>query len=398
MNREDFPMLDSDIIYLDNAATTFKPNIVINKMVEYYSNYCANAHRGDYDISYKVDIEYEESRKVLKEFINAKDNEEIIFTSGATESLNTIVEGFFKNFLEPEDEILLTESEHASNVLPWFKLAREIGCKIKYIPLDESYHVTIENVRKSITSNTKVISIAQITNVIGDLRPIKEITSLAHENDIFVVVDAAQSLPHIKVDVEYLNIDFLAASAHKMCGPTGVGLLYGKLNLLEELTPYKSGGGMNESFDNQASVILKDLPFRLEAGTPNIAGVIGYKEAIKYISNIGIDNVTQREMDLRKYLINKLIKLPHIDIINLEADSAIVTFNVNGYTPTDIACYLNTYNIALRSGNHCAKNLKNATKVNYTLRASLYFYNTEYEIDALVELLEDKEKIDSEIE
>ena len=225
MNREDFPMLKDDLIYFDNGATSLKPKCVIEKMVDYYENYSANAHRGDYDISLKVDMEYEETRDLVKDFINARYKEEIIFTSGTTQSLNYVVQGFFENILEPSDEILITTSEHASNVLPWFRCENKIGSKVKFIDLDANYHVTIENVKKAITPNTKIIALAQVTNVIGDLRPIKEICKLAHENNIFVVVDAAQSAPHIKIDVQDLDCDFLVFSAHKMLGPTGVGVL-----------------------------------------------------------------------------------------------------------------------------------------------------------------------------
>ena len=235
MYREDFPMLKQDIIYFDNGATSLKPQCVINKMTEYYENYSANAHRGDYDISFKVDVEYENAREEVKNFINAKSKEEVVFTSGTTDSLNMIASGFFGNLLDAGDEILITTSEHASNVLPWFRLSKDIGCVVNFIPLDESLHVTIDNVRKSITSNTKVIALAGITNVVGDIRPIKEITKLAHEHNIFVVVDGAQMVPHLKTDVQDLDIDFLAFSGHKMLGPTGVGVLYGKKELLEEL-------------------------------------------------------------------------------------------------------------------------------------------------------------------
>lgn len=397
MNREDFPMLKKDIIYFDNGATSLKPFCVIKKMDDYYENYSANAHRGDYDISYKVDIEYENVRNLLQEFINAKYREEIIFTSGATESLNIIATGFFKQILEPGDEILITTSEHASNVLPWFRLANTIGCVIKYIELDEDYHVSVDSVKNAITSRTKVISLAQITNVIGDKRPIKEITKLAHENDIFVVVDGAQSMPHIKVDVTDLDVDFFVSSAHKMCGPTGVGLLYGKKELLENIDPVNLGGGMNESFDNEHSVYLKELPTRLEAGTPNIAGVIGFGEAIRYLKEIGMEKIELRELNLRKYLIDKLIKIPYIDIVNLESLSGIVTFNVDGIFSQDVAYFLNKYNICVRAGNHCAKMLKKSTHVTNTLRISLYFYNTESEIDTLIGLLSDKEKIIKEM-
>ena len=395
--REDFPMLNKDIIYFDNSATSLKPKKVIDKMVDYYENYGANAHRGDYDISYKVDIEYENARDEIVEFINAKSKEEVIFTSGATESLNIIAQGFFANIVEAGDEILITTSEHASNVLPWFRLANDYGCVINFIPLDENLHVTMENVKKSITPKTKIIALAQITNVVGDVRPIKEIAKLAHENNIFLVVDGAQSAAHMKVDMQDLDVDFFAFSAHKMLGPTGVGVLYGKKELLENLEPINLGGGMNESFDNPKEIYLKDLPTRLEAGTPNIAGVIGFGEAVKYLKNVGMEQISERERHLREYLVEKLVRIPHIDIINLEADSGIVTFNVDGIFSQDVAYYLNKYNVCVRAGNHCAKILKTSTGVTNSIRVSLSFYNTESEIDEFVELLKNKEKIMEEM-
>lgn len=397
MYRDDFPMLNKDIIYFDNGATSLKPKCVIDKIKDYYENYSANAHRGDYDISFKVDQEYENAREEVMNFINAKKKEEIVFTSGTTDSLNMIAFGFFQKYLEPSDEVLITTSEHASNVLPWFRLSKLIGCKVNFIPLDEDYHVTLDNVKKSITPNTKVISIAGVTNVIGDVRPIKEITRLAHERDIFVVVDGAQSVPHIKTDVQDLDIDFLAFSGHKMLGPTGVGVLYGKYEFLNDLEPVRVGGGMNESFDTVDSVYYKEIPTRLEAGTPNIAGVIGLGEAIKYIKKVGIDKIHEREIYLRNYLIEKLLPMEHIDIINLEADSGIVAFNVEGIFSQDVAYYLNKYNICVRAGNHCAKILKNAIGATNSLRVSLYFYNTETEIDEFVELLKNKQKIEDEM-
>ena len=397
MNREDFPILNEDIVYFDNSATSLKPKCVIDKMVDYYTHYPANAHRGDYDLSYKVDQEYEETRELVKDFIHAKGLEEIIFTSGSTESLNMIVNGFFKELLEAGDEILLTTSEHASNVLPWFSLAKENHLQISYIPLDSNYYVTIDNVKKAITPNTRVISIAGITNVIGDIRPIKEICKLAHEQNIFVIVDGAQMVPHIPVDVQDLDVDFLAFSAHKMCGPTGVGVLYGKKELLEHMKPLILGGGMNESFDNPDEVYLKDLPARLEAGTRNIAGVIGFGETIKYLNKIGMETIHKHELDLRKYLVDKLLSIKHIDIINMESDSGIVTFNAVNIFSQDVAYYLNKYNICVRAGNHCAKILKSSVGVNSTVRVSLYFYNTYEEIDNLVELLSDYDKIVKEM-
>lgn len=393
MNREDFPLLNNDIIYLDNSATSLKPKSVIEAISDYYNNYSANAHRGDYDLSFKVDQAYENTRELVRDFINAKYLEEIVFTSGATEGLNMIVNGFFANLLEEGDEVLLTTSEHASNVLPWFRLVNKLGIKINYISLDDNYYVTIDNVKKAITSNTKVISLAGITNVIGDARPIKEITKLAHDNNIFVVVDGAQMIPHEKVDVTDLDIDFLAFSGHKMCGPTGTGVLYGKKELLEHLEPINLGGGMNESFDNPEEIYLKSLPTRLEAGTQNIAGVIGLGAAVKYLESIGMDKIKEQEHFLRKYLIDRLIPLKHIDIINIESDSGIVTFNVNKIFSQDVAYYLNKYNVCVRAGNHCAKNLKSSVGVTNTVRVSLYFYNTTEEIDNLVELLSNYDKI-----
>ncbi|CDF12249.1 cysteine desulfurase [Mycoplasma sp. CAG:776] len=397
MNREDFPLLKEDIIYFDNSATSLKPKCVIDKITDYYTNYPANAHRGDYDLSYKVDQEYEETRNLVKEFINAEYLEEIIFTNGTTDSLNMIVDGFFANLFEANDEVLLTTSEHASNILPWFRLVKKNNIEINYIPLDSNYYLTIDNLKKVITPKTKVISIAGITNVIGDIRPIKEICKLAHENNIFVVLDAAQMAPHMKIDVKDLDVDFLAFSAHKMCGPTGVGILYGKKELLEHLEPTVLGGGMNESFDNPEEIYLKELPTRLEAGTRNIAGVIGLGEAIRYLNKIGMDNIHKYELSLRKYLVDKLLPLKHIDIINIESDSGIVTFNVSNIFSQDVAYYLNKYNICVRAGNHCAKILKSSVGVNNTVRISLYFYNTYEEIDDLVELLSNYDKIVKEM-
>lgn len=397
MNREDFPMINTGYIYLDNGATTWKPKQVIDSINSYYTKFTANAHRGDYDISLKVDNEYENARDIIKEFINAKTRQEIVFTSGTTDSMNIIVDGFFKKVLEPTDEIIITESEHASNILPWFRLSKEIGSPVKFCPLDDNHYVTLSNLKKTITPNTKVISLAGITNVIGDLRPIKEICELAHSLDIFVVVDGAQSVPHIKTDVQDLDCDFLAFSGHKMCGPTGIGVLYGKYELLDFIEPHNLGGGMNESFDTVNDVYLKPLPTRLEAGTPNIEGAIGLGSAAEYLKNIGFDKITEHEQSLRKHLVNKLKQIPHIIIYNEESDSGVVAFNVEGIFAQDVAVYLNKYNICVRAGNHCAKILKNEIDVKNTVRVSIYLYNTKEEINALASLLEDKNKILNEM-
>ena len=388
--REDFPMLKKDIIYFDNGATTLKPNILIDSLKDYYENYSANAHRGDYDISLKVDEMYENTRKIVKSFINAKKESEIIFTSGATDSLNKIIFGYFKNILKENDEILLTKAEHASNILPWFELKDELKLNINYIPLNEEYEVTLENIKKSITKNTKVISIAHISNVVGDIRPIKEIIEYAHQNNILVIIDGAQSVPHIKVDVQDLDIDFLAFSAHKMCGPTGVGILYGKEELLNNIKPLIYGGGMNASFDYDGIRKYKELPYLLEAGTPNIADVIAFGKVVEYIENIGMENIEKKEQELKKYAIEKLEQNENLIIYNKNSKSGIITLNYKEVFAQDLAIYLNKYNICVRAGNHCAKILKDELKVKNTCRISMYFYNTKEEIDKLVNVLNNK--------
>lgn len=398
MNREDFPMLNkNEVIYFDNGATTLKPQPVIDAVVDYYTNYTANAHRGDYKNSLKVDDTYEGVRKKVQEFINAKETSEIAFTSGTTDSMNLIAFGYFKNILQKDDEVLITESEHASNILPWFILAKEIGIKVKYIPLSKKNEVIIENIEKAITPKTKVISLAQITNVIGDIRPIQEISSIAHKKNIYVVVDAAQSIAHTKVDVQKLDIDFLAFSAHKIYGPTGVGVIYGKFNFLDKLIPRNYGGGMNATFTTDGYLELREIPVRLEAGTPNIAGVIGLGAAIDYVNNIGIDNIKEYEHMLKRYLVSKLKQLDFIEIYNEFNSGSIVAFNIKNVFSQDTAVYLDKYNICVRAGNHCAKILNNVFNVNNTCRISLSFYNTKEEIDKLIEVLKNSGNIWNEI-
>lgn len=386
MNREDFPLLEQNIVYFDNAATTLKPRILSETISDYYNNYSANTHRGDYDISIKVDKKYEETRTLVKEFINARSNKEIIFTSGTTDSLNKIVFGYFKYYLKENDEVILTKSEHASNLLPWFELADELKLNIKYIELD-NLKVNLDNLKSIITPNTKVISLALITNVIGDLRPIKDIIKLAHLNNILVVGDGAQYVAHKSTDVLDLDIDFLAFSAHKLYGPTGVGVLYGKEELLNNMKPVSFGGGMNASFESNKTRIYDDLPLLLEAGTPNIAGVIGFGSVIKYLNNIGMDKIEEYELNLKDYALSKLSEIKDIKIINKNTDSSIITFNLSDIFAQDLAIYLNKYNICVRAGNHCAKILKEVISVKNTVRISLSFYNTKEEIDYLIKVL-----------
>ncbi len=387
MNREDFLMLNNNIIYFDSGATSLKPYILSEAISDYYNNYSANSHRGDYDISLKVDTMFENTRELVRKFINAKDSKQIVFTNNTTDSLNKIILGYFKNYLKENDEVLITKSEHASNVLPWFELSEQIGIKINYIPLDSNFKVTLDNVKKSVTPNTKVISIAHITNVIGDVRPIKEIIEYAHKNGIKVIIDGAQSAPHTNIDVTRLDMDFLAFSAHKMCGPTGVGVLYVKEEYLDKIKPIIVGGGMNASFEYNGKKIYNNMPHLLEAGTPNIAGVIGFGATINYLNKIGINKIENYVSELRKYAIKKLKEVPNIIIYNEDASGSIITFNMKDIFPQDLAIYLNKYNICIRAGNHCAKILKEEIGTKNTCRISLYFYNTKEEIDRLAQVL-----------
>lgn len=392
MNREDFPMLEHDYIYFDNGATTFKPKCVIDEISNYYLNLSANAHRGDYDLSRKVDELYENTRDMVKDFINAKRREEIIFTKGTTESMNMVVFGFMENYLKPGDEVLITKTEHASNVLPWFTLEQKLGIKVKFISLVD-YEVTIDKVREAITSNTKVISLAWVTNTIGDVRDIKSITKLAHENNILVVCDGAQGVPHMKTDVQDLDIDFLAFSAHKMLGPTGVGVLYGKYEYLNHMLPINYGGGMNSFFESDKSLEYKELPLRLEAGTMNISGILGFRKAIEYLNEIGMDNICKHEQDLRRYLVSELEKIGNVTIYNKNTQSGIVLFNINNVFSEDTSQYLNHYHICVRAGNHCAKMVKDEIGIKNTCRISLYLYNSKAEIDKFIEVMKGNKDI-----
>lgn len=393
MNRDDFKILKEDFIFFDNCATTLKPNIVVDETVKYYTEYTSNAHRGDYDNSIKVDTLYEETRTKVRKLINAESDSEIVFTSGATESLNLVVFGFMKYNLKKGDEVLLTKAEHASNVLPWLELANEKGIKIKYIPLDKDHKLDYDELVKMISPKTKVISIAHVTNTIGDIRPVEKIGKLCKDNNIYFVVDGAQSIPHFKVDVLKNNIDFLAFSAHKMLGPTGVGVLYGKYDLLNETRPINFGGGMNNIFESTGEVEYKSIPTRFEAGTPNIAGVIGFNRAIDYINSIGYDAIERQEKELRKYLIDNLKKIDNVILYNENSDTGIVLFNLKDIFPQDTSVYLNTYHVCVRAGNHCAKILKDELGIRNTCRISLYFYNTKEEIDVLIEALKKSKNI-----
>ena len=392
MHREDFTMLENDIVYFDNGATTLKPKCVIDSMVKYYSEYTSNIHRGDYDAAIKTNKLYDDTRNVVSRFINS-DSDEVIFTSGTTMSINMVVFGYMEKVLNEGDEVLLTKSEHASNVLPWIKLSEKKGIVIKYMELDNNYALTVESVRKGITDKTKVISIAHVTNVIGDVRDIESIGKICKEKDIYFCVDGAQSVPHMKVDFKNSNIDFLSFSGHKMCGPTGVGCLIVKKKYLNSMEPLCYGGGMNNFFEGDNSYELKKGVTKFEAGTPPIAEVIGLREAILYLDKIGIENIHKHEVELKKYLVSKLKNISNIKLYNETSNSGILAFNIDGVFAQDSSIYLNNYNIYVRAGNHCTKMLKDEIGIKNTVRVSMYLYNNKNDIDRLVEVLEKSDDI-----
>ncbi len=390
--RKDFPMLidkngkENNVIYFDNAATTFKPQSVIDSVLRYYTEASVNIHRGDYDLSYQVSNEYENARETIATFINAQANE-IVFTSGASASLNLVAYGWGRKYLKPGDIVLSTEAEHASNILPWFKTVEETKAVLEFIPLTKSGELTVENFKKVMNEKVKVVTLASITNVLGYIAPIKEIIEIAHEYGAIVVVDGAQSVPHIPTDVKDWDVDFLAFSAHKMVGPTGVGALYGKYELLEQTDPFILGGGSNARFDICGNILLKNPPYKFEAGTPAIEAVLGFESAVKYLMNIGMENIQSYEHTLRTYVIEELKKMDHIELYNPNTDTGIITFNVKGIFAQDAASYINANHIAVRAGNHCAKILMDLLQTSETIRASFYFYNTKEEVDEFLRVV-----------
>lgn len=384
--RQDFPMFKNnpDLIYFDSAATSLKPQCVIDAVVDFYTKHTSNVHRGDYKIAEINDRLYDGTRQQVARLIHC-DPSEVVYTHNVSQSMNQIAFGLAKH-IKPTDTVLLTLAEHASNVLPWFTLQKQIGFKIEYIPTDQQANISVEDFKKVMHEGVKVVAFAQVTNVLGSLQPVKEITQIAHAYGAIVVVDGAQSVPHMPVDVKDLDIDFFGFSAHKMLGPSGVGILYGKKALLDQMQPMLYGGDMNARFNKEGDVILKDTPVKFEAGTPNIEGIIGTGKAIEYLLNIGMENIHAYEKDLRAYAIEKLKKLDNIEILNLDNVNGPIDFNVKGVFAQDAAGYLASKNIAVRSGNHCAKILHNIIGTDQSIRASFYFYNTKEEVDRFVEV------------
>lgn len=398
--RKDFPMLQNKtmqnhpLVFLDNASTTFKPYKVIEYTDRYYKDMTSNSHRGDYDLCYFMDEEVRKTRQAIARFINCDENE-VVFTSGTSMSINMIAWGYGFKFLKKDDEIIISEAEHASNVLPWFKISELTGAKIVYVPLTEDGRITPSNLRKVISNKTKVVALAHVGNVLAYTLPVKEITKIAHEFGAIVALDGAQSVPHMKIDFKDLDVDFISFSAHKMLGPTGIGCLVGKYEILEKIDPLLSGGGMNAKFHMCGDVSYLNPPFKFEAGTDNLAGIMGFRAAIEYLEEIGMDNIVEYEHQLRKYAIEQLEKLDNIIIYNKDAEGGIITFNVKGVFAQDEATLLNSYGIAVRSGEHCAKILIDFLKTPATVRASFYLYTTKEDIDAFVKALKEGDFLDA---
>ncbi|MBE6136141.1 MAG: aminotransferase class V-fold PLP-dependent enzyme [Erysipelotrichaceae bacterium] len=390
--RKQFPMLNGKkmqnkpLVFLDNASTTFKPQSVIDAVSGYYTDHNSNSHRGDYDLAYDMDQTVINARKVIAEFVNCEPNE-VVFTSGATMALNMAAFCFASQVLKSGDEILLEEDGHASNILPWYEISRRTGAVIKFVPLDEKGKVCTENVRKSLTNKTKIVSLAAATNVFGYSIDVETIAKLVHEVGAYFVVDGAQSVPHIKTDFKKWGIDFLAFSAHKMCGPTGIGCLIGKSELLAKMVPLLYGGGMNEMFYSDGSYSLLNPPSMLEAGTQNLAAVAGFVEAVKFIESLGIENIHKHDVELHNYAIEKLKQNDKVIIYNADAESGNIVFNIKDVFAQDESTLLNYHGIAVRSGNHCAKMLVNYIGLPYTCRASTYLYTTKEDIDRLIEAI-----------
>lgn len=401
--RKQFPMLNGvkmdghDLVYLDSGATALKPQCVIDKVTEYYTSYSTNAHRGDYALSHRTDSEYEKVRTIVQGFLNAKSDKEIVYTYGTTHGINMLANGL-KHQLKKGDVVLISELEHASDVLPWFRLADEIGIVIEYVPLTDDYQLTVENFKKAIHDKVKVVAFAHISNTLGFILDIKELTKIAHEHGAIMCVDGAQSVPHIAVDVQDLDIDFLTFSAHKLGGPTGIGVLYGKYDLLNALEPYNLGGGMNTRIECNTCYYLKNAPFKFEAGTPAIEATIGMGRAIEYLMELGMDNIHNQVVSIRKHAMDRINKeVKNITVYNPNSVSGPIIFNVKGLEGAqsqDVGSALASRGIAVRTGEHCAKLLVDVIETKGTVRAGLYFYNNIEDmdrfVDALVEITSDE--------
>ena len=388
--KKDFPLLENrDIAYLDSGATTQKPKEVIEAIKKYYENSNANPHRGAYSLSIEATEQYENTRTKIAKFINARHREEIIFSKNATESLNLIAYSYGMDNLKKDDEVVISIMEHHSNLVPWQKVTKATGSKLNYMYINENYEISDEEIESKITDKTKIVGITHVSNVLGTINNVKKIIKYAHKKGAIVIVDASQSIPHMKIDVQELDADFLVFSGHKMLAPLGIGVLYGKREILNNMTPFLMGGDMIEYVYEQETTFAP-LPNKFEAGTQNVEGVIGLGAAIDYIQKIGYDKIQEKENEIISYARQELSKLDYLTLYltpNAQNHSSVISFNIKGVHPHDVASILDSENVCVRSGNHCAQPLMRFLGIDSTCRASFYFYNTKEDVDKLVTAL-----------
>ena len=389
--KKDFPLLENkNITYLDSGATTQKPIQVIKAVEEFYQKYNANPHRGAYSLSVEATEQYENTRTKIAKFINAKHREEIIFSKNATESLNLIAYSYGLDNLKKDDEVVISIMEHHSNLVPWQKMTKQTGSKLNYMYINENYEITDEEIENKITDKTKIVGITHVSNVLGTINNVKKIIKYAHKKGAIVIVDASQSIPHMKIDVQDLDADFLVFSGHKMLAPLGIGVLYGKREILNKMTPFLMGGDMIEYVYEQDTTFAP-LPNKFEAGTQNVEGVIGLGAAIDYIENLGYDKIQEIEHEVISYARQELSKLDYLTLYttpNKENHSSVISFNIKGVHPHDVASILDSEGVCVRSGNHCAQPLMRFLGIDSTCRASFYIYNTKDDVDKLVKALD----------
>ena len=393
--RKDFPILfqevnDEPLVYLDNAATTQKPTQVLDVLRHYYENDNANVHRGVHTLAERATEDYENSREKVRAFINAKETAEVLFTRGTTTGLNWLARSYGDAFIKEGDEIVISYMEHHSNIIPWQQLVERKGATLRYLPLTDEGFIDMTAAKEIINEKTAIVSLAYVSNVLGVINPIKELAEMAHAHDAVMIVDGAQAAPHMTVDVQDLDADFFAFSGHKMCGPTGIGVLYGKRNWLEQMEPVEFGGEMID-FVNLYDSTWKELPWKFEAGTPNIAGAIALGGAIDYLNEIGMENIHHYEQELVAYVLPKLQEIGGVTIYgpqDPEQHTGVIAFNLDGIHPHDVATALDMEGVAVRAGHHCAQPLMNYLNLPATARASFYFYNTKEDADRLIEAIQ----------
>lgn len=396
--RKDFPILNLQVnskplVYLDNAASSQMPQQVIDRLVRYQTTQHANIHRAVHYLSETATHEYEVARRTLQKFINAKEDREVIFTSGTTEAINLVMHGYGRKFIKAGDEIILTTLEHHSNIVPWQMLCEETGAKIRVVPINDAGELDIAVYQSLFNERTKFVGVVHISNALGTINPVKEMIAFAHARGVPVLVDGAQAAPHLKVDVQDLDCDFYAYSGHKLCGPTGIGMLYGKAKILESMQPYKGGGDMILSVTFEKTT-YNTIPFKFEAGTPPIAAAIGLGAAIDYLNSIGMENIAAHEHALLEYATAQINNMPGVRIIGTAKNKAsVISFAIDGVHPHDIGSILNQEGVAIRTGHHCAQPVMNRYRVPATSRASFAFYNTMQEVDALIAAIKTVQEI-----